>query len=174
MYFLHDTHHGTVFSTSSSVFWTKMEMKTCQFGNILDSATRSTSCRWFFEIRIDCVELPTLLPFKPIILTPPENIVDNSLLLGCHRQFFCVRAPDIIINMKNKNCQSEQDVDQFLYSSMDGQQYQNKLHADTMPKQKPQHVFMFSSYPYLKSASGAVQYCMLWLVRFLISWSTLP
>ena len=43
MYFLYDTHHGTVFSTFSSVSRLKMEMKTCQFGAILDSATRSTS-----------------------------------------------------------------------------------------------------------------------------------
>ena len=49
-----------------------------------------------------------------------------------------------------KNCQSEQDVDQFLYSAMDGRKYQNKHHGDTVPKKNARHVFMFSSDQYKK------------------------
>ena len=50
MYFLNDTHHGTTFSTFSSLYRPKMEMKTCRFGDILYSATRSTSCQWFLKL----------------------------------------------------------------------------------------------------------------------------
>ena len=55
-YFLHDTHNGTVFSNFSSIYWPRMEMKTCQFGTISDSAARSTSCQRFFKIHLCCKE----------------------------------------------------------------------------------------------------------------------
>ena len=48
------------FSTCFSISRSTMETKTCQFRNISDSATRSTSCRKFFKIHLCCRELPTL------------------------------------------------------------------------------------------------------------------
>ena len=54
MYFLHDTHHGTLFSTFSLLSWPEMEINTCQFGAISDSATHSTSCQRFFGIHFGC------------------------------------------------------------------------------------------------------------------------
>ena len=80
--------HFYYFSTFSSISWPKIETKTCRFGTISDSATRSISCRRFFEIHFRCGESLTLLPFKPLILTPPAKIVDNCLPLGFHPQFF--------------------------------------------------------------------------------------
>ena len=56
MHFLHDTHYGTMFP-NFFISRPKMEMKTCQFGTISDSATRSTSCRRFFGIRFGCREI---------------------------------------------------------------------------------------------------------------------
>ena len=35
-----------------------------------------------------------------------------------------------------KNCQSEQDVDQTLYSRMEGRQCENKQHGDTVPEKE--------------------------------------
>ena len=64
-------------------------------------------------------EIEETVPLKPLILTPPAKIVNDCLPLGFHRQFFCVRVPDIIRKLK-KYCQSEQDDDQVLYSAMDG------------------------------------------------------
>ena len=61
MYFLHDTHHGTLFSTFSSIYRPKMETKTGQFRTISDSATRSTSCRRFFVVRFCCGEISFFL-----------------------------------------------------------------------------------------------------------------
>ena len=46
MYFLYDTRYGSVFSTFSYIFWPKMEKKTFQYADFLDSATRSTSYQW--------------------------------------------------------------------------------------------------------------------------------
>ena len=57
MYVLHDTHHGTVLSTFSSLYRSKMETKMCQFGYILIKATCSTSCQRFFEIHFGCREM---------------------------------------------------------------------------------------------------------------------
>ena len=54
MYFLRDTHHGTVSSTFPLISRPKMKVKTCQFGVISGLATRSTSCRRFLEIDIGC------------------------------------------------------------------------------------------------------------------------
>ena len=48
--------------------------------------------------------------------------------------FFCVRVPDII--GKLKKCQSEQYVDQVLYSAMDSRKFYNKHHGDTVPKNR--------------------------------------
>ena len=51
----HDRKHNAhYFSTFSLISWPKMEIKTCRFGPISDSATRSTSCRRFFEIHFRC------------------------------------------------------------------------------------------------------------------------
>ena len=42
------------------------------------------------------------VPLEPLILTPPGKIVDNCLLLGFHRHFFCICVPDIISKLKYK------------------------------------------------------------------------
>ena len=51
-------------------------------------------------------EIKEKVPLKPLLLMPPAKIVDNCLLLGFHRQFFCVRIPDIISKLKNKKTAS--------------------------------------------------------------------
>ena len=56
--------------------------------------------------------------------------------------FFCVRVPEIISKLKNKNFQSEQDVDQDIYSAMEDQQFQNKQHGVNMPK-KERYFYVF-------------------------------
>ena len=111
-----------------------MERKTRRFGTISDSAKRSKSCRRFFEIHFRCRESSTLFPYKTLILTPPAKIVNNSLPLKFCWQFFCIRVPDIISKLNQKICQSEQDVDQVLYFSINSQQCQNKYHGFTAPK----------------------------------------
>ena len=83
------------------------------------------------------------LPFKTLILTPPSKTVDNFLPLRFCWIFF-VHVPGIISKPKNKNGQSEKDVDQVLYSEMNGQQYQNKHHGETVPKNS-RHILMLSS-----------------------------
>ena len=95
--------HFYYFSTLYSISRPKIETKTCRFGTISDSATCSTSCRRFFKIHFRCGESPTLLPFKPLILTPPAKISDNWLLLQFFRKFFCVRVTDIIRKPNKKN-----------------------------------------------------------------------
>ena len=65
----------------------------------------------------------------------PAKIVDNGLPLEFHRQFFLRTRPwHYQKSEKPKKCQSEQDIDQVLYSAMDGQHCQNKQHSDTEPK----------------------------------------
>ena len=44
---------------------------------------------------------------------------------------------------QQKNCLSEKDVDQVLYSTMDGRRSQNKQHSDTVPP-KARDVFLCS------------------------------
>ena len=83
------------------------------------------------------------VPFNPLIPTPPAKIVDNCLLLQFCRQFFCVHVPGIISETKNKNCQSERDVDEVLYSTMSGQQSHNKQDGGTVPK-KARDMFLGS------------------------------
>ena len=78
-------------------------------------------------------EIEEKVSFKPLILTPPTKIVDNCLLLRLFRHFFSVHVPDIISKLK-KNWQSEQNFDKVLYSTMGGQQSQNKQHGDTVQK----------------------------------------
>ena len=48
------------FSTCSSISRSTMQTKTFRFGNISDSATRSTSYRKFIKIHLSCGESPTL------------------------------------------------------------------------------------------------------------------
>ena len=48
------THHGTVFSTFSQFLSRKWKWRRANLGLFLDSATCSTSCRQFFEIRVGC------------------------------------------------------------------------------------------------------------------------
>ena len=104
-----------------------METKTCQFRTILDSATRSTSSRRFFTIYFRLGESPTLLPFKPLILTPPEKYLTIAFrwdLIG----IFFVRVPDIISNMKNKKLPvGTRHRSSFIFSNG----------RPTMPEQKP-------------------------------------
>ena len=69
MYFLHDTHHGTIFSTFSLISRQKMKMKTCQFSTILYLATRSTYSRWFLGILFGCGENNFFYnPSKPFLM----------------------------------------------------------------------------------------------------------
>ena len=86
MYFLHDTHHSTVFSAFYLISWPKMEMKKCQLGSISYSATRSTSCRQFFESRFGCGEINCFNRQKirqwwklPVIGTPPGSLSSVSI-----------------------------------------------------------------------------------------------
>ena len=61
--------------------------------------------------------------------------LDNCLPLRFCGWFFFVHVPGIIRKLNNnKNCLSEQDADQVLYSAMDGQKCQNKEHGDTVPE----------------------------------------
>ena len=55
------------------------------------------------------------VPLKPLILTPPEKIVINCLLLGFHRQFFCVRVPEIIRKLENKKNASRNKMSVKFY-----------------------------------------------------------
>ena len=138
-----------------------MEAKTCRFGTILDSATRSTSCRQFFEIHFRCGESPTLLPFEPLILTPRGKIVDDCLPLRFCRQFFFVHVPDIIGKMNSKKTASQNKISIKFYIR---QWTVENVRTNIMvtPCQKTtRHVFMFSSEQLKKSAPGAVQYCRL-------------
>ena len=56
--------------------------------------------------------------------------------------FFFVRVPDIIGKLKNKNCHLEQDVNQFLYSTMDGQKCENKQHGDTVTEKRVAYFYV--------------------------------
>ena len=76
-------------------------------------------------------EIEEKVPIKPLILMPSPKIVDNCLPLGFHWQFFCLRVPDITRKLK-KNHQSEQDVNQVLYSAMDGWKCVNTHHGDAV------------------------------------------
>ena len=121
-----------------------METKTCRFRTILDPATHSTSCQKFFEIHFHCGESPTLLPFKPLILTAPVKIVNNCLPLQLCWQFsFAYTSLTSSENRITKNLQLEQYVNQVLFSDMGGRQCHNKHHGDTMPKQT-RNMFLFS------------------------------
>ena len=80
---------------------------------------------------------------EPLILTPPRKSSTIAFYWNFIGSFFCVRVPDIISKLKNKNCQSEQDVDQVLYFEMDGQQCENKQHGDTVPE-KARDMFLCS------------------------------
>ena len=80
-------------------------------------------------------EIEEKVPLKLVILTPPAKIVHNCLPLGFHRQSFLRTHPwHHQQTEKQKNCQSKQDVDQVLYSAMDGRQCENKQHGDTAPE----------------------------------------
>ena len=99
---------------------------------------------WRVFVSVVGREIEEKVPFKPLILTPPAKIIDNCLPLGFHRQFFCVRVPDIISKLKNKkNCQSEQDVDQVLYYVMDGRHCENDQHGHTVPKNRATCFYVF-------------------------------
>ena len=139
-YWKNNTHFD-YFYIFPLIYRPKMETKTCQFRTISDSATRSTSWRQFFKIHFGCRESLTLLPFKPLILTPPAKIVDNCLLLRFLQQFFAYTSLTSSENWKTKNFQSEQYVNQFLYSKIGGQKYQKKDHGDTVSK-KPRDIFL--------------------------------
>ena len=56
---------------------------------------------------------------------------------------------------KHKNCQSEQDVDQVLYSAMDGRLCENKQHGDTVPE-KARDMFLFSLHINIKDCARCV------------------
>ena len=60
---------------------------------------------------------------------------------------FLSTRPWHCLKTKKEKFQSEQYVDQVLYSAMDGRQCQNKQHGGTVPKKAPR-VFMFSTYQY--------------------------
>ena len=53
---------------------------------------------------------------------------------GISLAFFLYVSLTSSANWKTKNCQSEQDVDQVLYSKMGGWQCENKQHGDTVPE----------------------------------------
>ena len=135
-----------------------METKTCRFGTILDSATRSTSWRRFFEIHFCYGESLALFPFKLLILTIPAKIVDKLPSAAIVSAVFFRTCPwHHQKTEQQQNCRSEQDVDQVLYSAMDGRQCQNKDHGDTV--QKPRGMCLCSLCTKIKSEPGAVQYC---------------
>ena len=55
-------------------------------------------------------ESPTLLPFKPLILTSPEKL--STIFFRCNfvGSFFCVRVPDIIRKPNNKKTASRNNM----------------------------------------------------------------
>ena len=80
MYFLHDTRHGTVFTTFSLIYWLDIKKKTCQFGNILDLTTRSTSSQRFFGIHFGCGEKNCLItPSKPFYMIIVGSVIRKNV-----------------------------------------------------------------------------------------------
>ena len=124
----------------------------CRFGTISDLSTHSTSRQRFSDLHFCCREAPTLLSFKTLIMTPPAKGFDNSLLL--------YGSLTSSAKLTTKNGQSEQNVDQVLYLSMEGQQCHNKHHSDTVPKKCV--IFFYALFRSIsKSSPGAVNYCRL-------------
>ena len=71
--------------------------------------------------------------------------LDTCLPLPFFGIFCCVHVPEIISKLNNnKNCQLEQDDDQFLYSAIDGRQCHNK-NMVTSCQNNVVHVLMYSS-----------------------------
>ena len=129
-----------------------METKTCRFGIISDSATRSTSCWRFFNICFRFGESLTLLPFKPLILTPPAKIVDNRLPLQFFRKFFFLRIPDLIRKLNNNKTASRNKMSiKFYIRQWVVKNVRTITMVKTCPK-KVQHAFMFSLDQYKKRA----------------------
>ena len=52
---------------------------------------------------------------------------------------------------------AEQDINQVLYSAIDGGKFHNKDHGGAVPKKNALHVFMYSTDQYKKSAPDTVQ-----------------
>ena len=148
-------------STFSSIYWPKTETKTCRFGTIPDSATRSTSCRRFFDIHFCCRESPTLFPFKPLILTLHAKIVNNCLPLGFNWHFFCVRVPDITGNPKKKKTVSRNRISiKFYIRKWAVKNSRTNTMVTLCQKNRATCVYViFRSIQ--KSAPVAVQYCRL-------------
>ena len=69
-----------------------------------------------------------------LILTPPTKTVNNCIHLDFIAVFFAYTFLTSSENWKTKNCQSEKEVNQVLYSEMDGWQCHNKQHGNTMPE----------------------------------------
>ena len=83
---LHDLdgkHNAHYFSTFSSISRPKMELKTCQFRTILDSALRSTSYQRVFKIHFRCRDLKKVIGSSsgrtiPTFTTSPPFSFDFS------------------------------------------------------------------------------------------------
>ena len=73
--------------------------------------------------------------------------------------FFAYASLTSSANWK-KNCQSEQDVDQILYSGMEGRKCENKQHGDTVPEKKAHDIFLCSLQINIEKVHpDAFQYC---------------
>ena len=128
-----------------------METKTCQFGTILDSSTRSTSCWSFLEINFRCGESPTLLTFKLLILTTPAKVVDNYLPLRFCRSFFGVCVPNITRKLDNKKTASRNNISIKFYIPQWTVENMRTNTMVTLYQKNAWHVFMLSSDQYNKA-----------------------
>ena len=145
-------------------FWIKVDGMMSIVAIYLDTASKGDSSSWNGKSIISTckgniiVDMPCPLVdchtffLSESICACSAKIVNNCQPLGFRRQLFLISRPWHHQKTKQQqNCQSEQDSDQVLSSSMDGWHCQNKQHGDTVPKKNARHVLTYSSDQYKKA-----------------------
>ena len=125
MYFFNDTHHGTFFNTFSLIYWLEIKRKTCQFGNILDLTTRSTSSQRFFGIHFGCGEKKLFNnPFQDLfyyqkVFEKTYHFMKSACISSMILTMALFSPPflDLLAENKMKTCQFGNILDLTMHST---------------------------------------------------------
>ena len=146
-------------STFSSMSPPTMETNTCRFRTILNSAKSSTSFRRFLGFIFVADNCQPSFPSSRLYCCPLQKLSTITFLWDFVGSFFCTHSWHHRQPKKKTVSRNKIWINFYFWQwTVDNA----KTNTMVIPCQnKAQHVFMFSSDQYIKSAPGAVQYCRL-------------
>ena len=103
--------------------------------------------------------LPAVIHLLFTSLSIPALKKLSTIVFRCNfiSNFFRTRPLHHQKTGQQKNCQSEQELDQVFNSAMDGRQFQNKDHGDIVPKKRATCAYvLFRSILKKRSRRGSV------------------